>query len=270
MRYQLFLAFTICRLAIACLATGIAPQCTLAQEVQVFGFGSTSNSDEPRGATQIAIGGPGGITMNSGMAFGGGLLGVDPNNRSALFNLLSNESVRRELQLKDNQSASVQKIQQESQKRMSETLRANMASGNPNPAAGIRELVEEGRKAAETAIEEILLPEQLTRVRQLAYQVEIAQLGLGESLTTGRLGKEIDVHEDQKQHLADKAAAIEIETRQAVAKIRSAARAKLLAELAPEQRKKAEDLLGPHFEYEEPNLAKSLRQRMKLPEPKKE
>ncbi len=87
---------------------------------------------------------------------------------------------------------------QESQKRISETVRANMAAGKGNFGAGISELVAESRKASEAAIEEILLPEQLSRVRQLAYQVEIAQLGLGEGAHIGTVGKEIDVHEDQK------------------------------------------------------------------------
>ncbi len=252
-------------LFVTVMATTMSLSNLAGQELQVFQFGDAAGDNQTGGApkTQIAIGGPSAITMGGGMSFGGSsMFGVDPNNRSALFNLLANESVRRELQLTDDQFKGVQKIQQETQKRMSEVLRANMAAGNP-PAAGVRELMEEGRKTAEGAIEEILLPEQLNRVRQLAYQVEISQLGLGESLTSGRLGKEIDVHEDQKQHLTDKAAAIETETRLAIAKIRAAARAKLLAELAPEQRKKAKELLGPHFEYEELNFAKTLRQRLK-------
>jgi hypothetical protein len=90
----------------------------------------------------------------------------------------------------------------------------------------------------------------------------VAQLGLGDSLTSGRLGKEVDVHDNQKQHLTDKANAIEEEARLAIAKIRAAARDKLLAELAPEQRKKANELLGPYFAYEEPNLAKTIQRQI--------
>lgn len=246
----------VCLAAVMCLASPSVK----AQEVQVFSFDSTGPQPQVAisgGANGVALGG-------SSMILGGtSPFGIDPNNRSALFNLLSNESVRRELQLKEDQYAGVQKVLQESQKRVGEAIRANMAAGKGNLGTGLSELMAESRKAAENAIEEILLPEQLTRVRQLAYQVEIAQLGLGESLTSGRLGKEIDVHEDQKQHLTDKATAIEAETRLAIAKIRAAAREKLLAELAPEQRKKAQELLGSHFEYEEPNLAKAIRQRIK-------
>ncbi len=76
---------------------------------------------------------------------------------------------------------------------------------------GPPELIAESRKQSEAALEEILLPNQLKRIRQLAYQVEIAKLGLSESLTDGRLGKDIGVNDNQKQHLAEKAAAVEAE-----------------------------------------------------------
>ena len=261
---------SFCRAAVVFFAVMMASS-AVGQELQVFQFSTTSPEGSQDGKQpRISVGGLSGVALDSGGAMlgGGTVFGVDPNNRSALFNLLANESVRRELQLKEEQIASVQKIQQETQKRMSEVMRANMAAGNP-PVNGVRELMEEGRKTAESSIEEILLPEQLARVRQIAYQIEIAQVGLGESLTSGRLGKEIDVHDDQKQHLTDKATAIEAETRLAIAKIRAAAREKLLAELAPEQRKKAEALVGPYFEYEEPNFAKALHQRIKQVAPAK-
>lgn len=231
------------------------------EQVQVFSFGTSIESDGEASGTEERV--TNNISVGAPMMFGGGApFGIDPNNRSALFNMLSNESVRQELQLKPEQYDGVKKVMAESQRQLSDMVRSNMSAGRIQLGSAFKELVEANRQQSETAIEEILLPEQLARARQLAYQVEIAQLGLGESLTNGRLGKEIDVHEDQKQHLTDKANAIEAEARQAIAKIRAAARQKLLAELAPEQRKKAEELLGPHFEYEEPSIAKTIHRDM--------
>ena len=107
------------------------------------------------------------------------------------------------------------------------------------------------------------MPAQLERVRQLAYQVEIWQEGIGISLTDGRLGSEIGVHEGQKENLADRAAKIEAEARAAIIEIRAKARAKLFKELTPEQRKAAEELLGDYFEYEELSLGQQLRRSLK-------
>ena len=109
----------------------------------------------------------------------------------------------------------------------------------------------------------------MKRIRQLAYQIEVTQQGLGEALVTALLGTEIDVHEDQKQHLTDRAAAIEAKAREAIANIRAAARAEMLAELTPDQRKAAIERLGDYFDYEELSLAQRLRQQVKSLAPPK-
>ncbi len=219
-------------------------------QVQVLSIQSDSSTP---GDAAAKVGGA--ITLGNTFSFGG----VDPSSRSALFSLLSNASVRRELKLQDQQYEGAKKIMGETQRRIVELVQASMAAGQQARGEAIREAIEAGRKQSEAALEEILLPEQLARVRQLAYQIDVANKGLGESLVNGRLGTEIDVHDDQKQHLTDKATAIEAEMRDAIAKIRAAARAKMFAELTPEQRKKAEELLGPYFDYEETSLATTFR-----------
>ena len=234
-------------------------------QIQVLGVGGEQMTPEMRermanGAASMSfqMAGP------SSTISLGGFGGVDPNNRSQLFNLLTNESVKRELQLTDEQFTGAKKIMDESRKRLGRMVTEqlqNREPGSPIRLGGnaVRDLMEEGREQAEAAIEEILLPEQLDRVRQLAYQVEIAQEGLGVSLTEGRLGKEIGVHDGQKQNLLDRAKKIEAEAQQAIIAIRAKARAKLFQELTPDQRKDAEKLLGKYFLYEEPSLGQQLR-----------
>lgn len=238
-----------------------------AQELQVQAFQFKSSADGEEGADgaglaegiaggmSIAVGGPDGV-----MSLGGPLGGVDPNNRSQLFDLLSNGSIRRELKLTDPQLEGVRSIMRESSKRMQEYVRAAMAAGDGKINLDIGQLMKEKRAEAELAIEEILLPEQLGRLRQLAYQIEVATDGLGESLVNGRLGRDVGVYEDQKQHLTDRAEVIEAELRVAIAKAHAAARAKLFAELTPDQRKQADALLGEYFQYEQPNLKAMLRE----------
>lgn len=240
-------------------------------QLQVFSAGPVAGGQgtegEPKAAMSMAIGGPGGQFVfggNAGMAtsinFG---TGGNPNNSSALMNLLGNQSIKNELKLSDDQIASAKTIMTESGQRMSSFIRQSMQEGRPLNPSEIKELMAENQKKAETAIEEILLPEQLKRLRQLAYQVEIAQIGLGDSLVEGRLGSEVGVTDQQKEHLAKKAAEIENEARLEIARIRAAAQAKLLAELSAEQRNKATSLLGPYFLFEEPTLQQRIREQMK-------
>ncbi len=236
--------------------------------VQILGISAASGeiTEEMRekmaaGAASVLVPSGGSLSMLNPLG------GVDPNDRSQLFNLLSNPSVRQELKLTDEQSAGVQQIVEASTKRSRELIARMLAEqsqqgGNAIRLGGadFRALRDEAAAQAETAIEEILLPEQMKRIRQLAYQIEVAQQGLGEALLNGRLGAEIEVHENQKQHLSDKAAEIEADARAAIANIKARARGKLLAELTPDQRQAAEERLGDYFDYEELSLAKQLRQ----------
>ncbi len=239
-------------------------------QIQVLGFGSGEMTEEMRegladraASMSFSMASPGGA-----ISLGGPVGGVDPNSRSQLFNLLSNESVRHELQLSEEQYGGVQKIMKASQARMTELIRASIETQRDGGAIRLggedfMAMREENQAQAEAAIEEILLPEQLKRVRQLAYQVEISNVGIAEALTEGRLGEEIGVHEDQYQHLIDRAAKIESLLASEAFPKRPAARKKMFAELTPEQRKAAEKLLGEYFQYEEVSLSKQLHQQMR-------
>ncbi len=245
--------------------------------VLLLAASSPAQDDQPVSSIQVLSVGSASPDVASGVASsitrgfsGGGIsfqsMGVDPSDRSQLFNLLSNESVRNELKLTEGQFGGVKKIMSEASKRITEMLtQARTQGGGRIQLNGgqFGELMKANRAEAEAAIEEILLPEQLDRIRQLAYQIEVSQEGLGESLVNGRLGREIGVHDDQKQSLTDRAAKIEAEARQAILEIQAAARAKLFKELTPEQRKQAEELLGDYFDYQEPSLGQQLRKRMK-------
>lgn len=222
--------------------------------IQVFSFGGDGLANPGANIKMLAGAGGGMAIANST------ILGVDPNNKSALFSLLNNESIRRELQLSDEQQQGAKKILDESARKLNDLVRSSIQQGMSLRDAGVAELMAANRQQAEAAIEEILLPDQLKRIRQLAYQVEVSRLGLGPALTSGRLGKEIGVNDNQKQNLSEKAATIEEEARVAIARIRAAAQAKLLSELSTEQRTTAEDLLGNYFLFEEPKFEQRLKQ----------
>lgn len=254
---------------LAYLAASLTPCLALAQDEEAgVSFGAiqitaSSGEDGEGGAlaapaiSAFSFGGPGGVFSSNILG------GIDPNNRSQLFDLLSNESIKRELKLSETQLAGVKQIMQEHGKRVQEQISRLMAEGgNGSIKLDMTEVIKAKQEEAEAAIEEILLPEQMKRIRQLAYQIEIATDGLGESLINGRLGKDIGVHDQQKQQLADRARDVEVELRAAIAKVHAAARAKLFAELTPDQRKEAEALLGDFFQYEQDNIRNMIRSKM--------
>lgn len=255
---------------VLCPVLSLAP--AIAQEPQVSGVqllsisaldGEASEEMQSRmaeGAASFSFASPSGSFSMSNM-----LGRVDPNNSSQLFDLLANESVRKELMLSDAQYEGVQLIQNEAQNRLQSAIQEMMTQrkGGGNAirlnANGFREIREANQADAEAAIEEILLPQQLERMRQLAYQVEVSNTGLGKALVDGRLGEEIGVYDKQKEELLRQAEKIDAEMRAAIVRIKAEARKKVFAKLAPDQRKKAEELLGKYFEYEEVSLQQQIR-----------
>ena len=238
--------------------------------IQIFAQSDGDLTEEERENMLENIG-QGGIAIAPGnsFSFGGGSIGsVNPNNRSQLFQLLTNESVQKELELTEGQLEGAEKILEASRKRMSELVREQLAQNGGGGVIRLQggafsELMEKNQAEAEAALEEILLPKQLERIKQLAYQVDVAQDGIGEALANGRLGEEIGVYDQQREELLSKAAEIDVELQAAIVKIHAAARAKMFKELTPEQRKKAEELLGEYFHYQEISLNQQIRRSMR-------
>lgn len=204
----------------------------------------------------ISFGVPG-----STFTFGSGAAG-NPTDASALASLMNMEAIRKELKLSDEQIAGIEKLQKRSgelmQKAIQEVINQPREEGGAVRGAfkvdQIREARDEVRQLTDRSIEEILLPEQLSRIREIAFQVEISRLGLGPSLTRGKFGEEVGVRPEQKPELIRLAQRIDEEMKEKIAKIRSDARAELLAALDPEQQEKAKGLIGDYFDYSAPTL----------------
>ena len=233
--------------------------------IQVLSLGVSSDAGGEGGPPRImqgAVMASPGASISLGTAFG-----LNPNDKSQLFNLLKNKSIQRELQISDEQIRGATDIMQGAQERMQTIVQGMLANRRPDGGLNIdrdsiKLIAEENSAEAREAIEEILKPAQLRRLRQLAYQIEIDRDGLGASLVKGRLGREIGVYEGQKEQILDRAEQIEEQLKLEIAALKAEARAALLAELSPEQREAAEELLGEYFAYEEPTFAQSLRERI--------
>lgn len=101
------------------------------------------------------------------------------------------------------------------------------------------------------AIEELLLPGQLKRLKEVASRIEIAIVGYGSALDCGRLGELVGVYENQKSRLYDREAKIRAEVELEAAELKSEAEDRILALLTDEQRKKFRLLVGGHFEFQD-------------------
>jgi hypothetical protein len=71
------------------------------------------------------------------------------------------------------------------------------------------------------------------------------------SLPRGRLGRDSGVHKGQREILERTSIKVDKEAQLAIIQILEKAEQDVLAQLAPEQRKKAQELIGPVFIYDD-------------------
>ncbi len=133
---------------------------------------------------------------------------------------------------------------------------ANAVDVGEEEIAVIRELLRNSNRTPEAEAEfkkslhELLTSEQLKRLKQIAFQIEIARLGPALSIAVGHYGKEIGMTEVQRNEFLKVAFELEKKLEADVLQARLRAHEKILRELSTEQRTKAKALLGKYFRYD--------------------
>lgn len=181
-------------------------------------------------------GGPGG-----GFGFGGG----------GLIGVLMREDARKELELVDEQVADLQKLGEGMRGRMGEMF-SGLRDIEDREERGrkFREVMEKAQEEIEKEIGKVLLPHQMKRAKQLAFQQRLRG-GAGRALTSGgSLAEELGISEAQQEKLRAANEKLEAELRQKIAKLRSEAQEELLKVLTPKQQAQFKELVGEPFEFQ--------------------
>jgi Spy/CpxP family protein refolding chaperone len=186
---------------------------------------------------QPGRGGPGGFG-------GGGALG-----------LLQNASVRKELELLDDQIAEIGKAAEASSARARE-LFANGDFRNLSEEERSAKFAEL-REATQKEVDKILLPHQSERLKQIEFQISINRGGRGGVFSVNdELAEALDISDEQREKIGETAEQVAEELRAKLRELQEEARAKILATLTPAQQAKYKQLVGEPFEYvaEQPNF----------------
>lgn len=196
----------------------------------------------PDGVSQPMV-----IQMSPGVGMGFGGFGPGSDQLS----MLGNEQIRNELQLADDQWKEVQQIQSDFRSRMRDTMNGLMEGGfRPERAGELKEKIEAVRTEMTGRLNQVLLPHQLTRLEQLGRHVQMKSSELGDSMFAGSLADSLNLTEEQKTRLRERAEELRAEMQAEMRKMQAEAREKLLEELTPEQREKLKELLGDEFDYQ--------------------
>jgi len=165
--------------------------------------------------------------------------------------MLRDEQIRKELEIVDDQQtqldAITERVRNEMRKRFEGMRDLSQEERRAKWAEMQEEMREQGAKIAEE-VEQVLLPHQRDRLKQIGLQMRMQRQGTSGALLDSRTAEALGLTEAQKEELTKLRGELETEMREKIEKIREEAKEKLLGVLTSEQRKKLEGLTGEKFE----------------------
>ena len=226
------------------------------------GFGGDGQRGGPGGGGQR--GGPGGGGRRGGPG-GGGQRGGPGGGGDPMFSLLMNETVREEIELMPDQAEALKKIRDDNGGRGDRPdfdFRSASEEERREFMEKMRSQREETMKELKGKLEEVLLPNQFDRLREISIQVAgVAALGSPE------VQQELGISEEQIASLSETREKIQGEMRdkmremmqsgnrdgmrEAFEGVRKEIEEKVLAVLTAEQSEKFEEMKGEPFELPE-------------------
>jgi Spy/CpxP family protein refolding chaperone len=189
--------------------------------------------------------GPGGPGGRGGFGMFGGGGGGD-------LMLLQNDDVRTELGLVDDQVEKIRGIGEKMREEMRSMFSGFRDLGDDERRAKFEEMrtkMEDRAKEVQKEMDEILLPHQSKRLKQIGRQLRSRQGG-SNGISPDAVATELKLSDEQKEKLREKAQEVEKKLREKVAKMRKEAEDDLLSVLTPEQRAEWRDLIGEPFEMQ--------------------
>lgn len=186
--------------------------------------------------------GPGGFGGPGGFFGGGGMLA-----------LIQREDVQQEIQLIDEQRDKLEDVVADARQRIGDEMRDAFAGmqdlSNEERQERFQEIrtrFEKLTKESDADLKKVLLPHQFDRLKQISVQQRIQQQG-SSALTSGDLAETLDLTDEQREKLEQRAEEVQRELQEKIAKLRLEAREKMLDVLTPEQRTKLNSLMGDGF-----------------------
>lgn len=164
----------------------------------------------------------------------------NPESASELLFLIKNVDVANELRLNESEQSVIGTL-----------LTKPRVSRKGLMADELKRIAEQEKQELLRKSNEILDPNQVDRLKQIGYQLEISKIGLGTSLTEGHLSKKVQMTETQKQKLRERLPDINRKENESIVIILNSAFEEFLSELHPLQRGKVKKLLGNVFVFQE-------------------
>ncbi|MGY8766890.1 MAG: hypothetical protein ACKVH8_00495 [Pirellulales bacterium] len=195
------------------------------------------------------------VLTTTAMAQGpGGGRGPGGGGGGDIFGLIFNPQVQEEAEILDDQVNDIREIMDGMRQKMGEIFSGMRDMDQDEREAareGLFEKMREARAEIEEEVNAVLMPHQMTRIKQIALQQKLNRGGGGGSaLTRGPVAEALGLTEVQIEELEEKRLEIEEDLREKVSALQKEAQKELISVLTPSQQDTLKELLGVSFEME--------------------
>ena len=164
------------------------------------------------------------------------------------FSMLQNPSVQKDLELVDDQLEQVMEMQRRHGEQMRDALGDIRNGITPDGIERLKDTLAELKEKQKDELNNLLLPHQQERLRQVALQMQMQSRGTAGALTSDRIAEELGISDEQKERLQERSRELQEELQKQYEELRAQAKEELLNELTPEQRTRLEEMTGDEFE----------------------
>ena len=171
--------------------------------------------------------------------------------------LLGQDGIQKELELVDDQIETLKEIQEEQRDAMRETfmgMREKFQNMDESERSGawteIQEELKSSNEKYDGLANDVLLPHQVARLKQLLVQNQTRRSGGASSGTLPpTLVEELGITDEQMEALKEKAEEVRKKMDEKIAKIRKQAEEEILSVLDSDQRAKYKELVGDAYDF---------------------
>ncbi len=208
----------------------------------IFTTSESFDGGESRTGMRIMSGSPGGFSFMSGMGSDFTMPAPDP------FGMLGNPSVQKDLELVGDQLKEVQDMQATFAQQMKDQLGDITKGGlSKDRLKELPALMEKLKAQQREKMESMLLPHQVERLKQVAFQTHMKQAGTAGALASKKVAEALGISEEQIKKMKKRSKEINERLAKDMAELKEKAKDELLNELTPDQRKKLTGLTGDKF-----------------------
>lgn len=166
------------------------------------------------------------------------------------WSMINNPSVQKDLELVGDQLKRVQEMQKEHSEEMRRQIGDLKKGGSIDldNMKKMREVIESLQARQKEELQQLLLPHQIQRLRQVALQTHMRQAGTAGALSNAEVAEELGISEAQIKQLKEKAKELREQLEKDVKALQEKMKESLIAELTPEQQAKLKEMIGDKYE----------------------